>query len=73
MSTFYIIAFNTGTLFDHNSCSMFKLSTACSILNEICCNSIIKLDRNHAMKEIHIRNTSKTQQFALIEKKLFGP
>ena len=40
---------------------------------QICCNSIIKLDRNHAMKQIHTRNTLKTQQFALIEKKLFGP
>ena len=40
-------------------------------------NSIIKLGRNHAMKlnEINTHGTlsSKTQRFALIEKKLFGP
>ena len=38
------------------------------------CNPIIKLDRNHARK-YHKSETEnfKTHQFALIEKKLYGP
>ena len=44
----------------------------------ICCtfNSILKLDRNHADKTMSLKytqGTTKTQRFALIEKKLFGP
>ena len=44
----------------------------------ICCtfNSILKLDRNHADKTMLLKYTqgkTKTQRFALIEKKLFGP
>ena len=66
------------TLFECNSYLTFKLSTACSTLNEVCCtfNSILKLDRNHADKTMvlkYTQGTTKTQRFPLIEKKLFGP
>ena len=78
------IWYRIDLLLKHNSLLAFKLSTASSTLNESVAektqktdsrvqrhNSIIKLDRGHVMKLIHSRDTSKPQQFALIEKKLF--
>ena len=75
------IWYRIDLLLKHNSRLAFKLSTASSTLNESVAektdsrvqrhNSIIKLDRGHVMKLIHSRDTSKLQQFALIEKRLF--
>ena len=52
------------TLFECNSYLSFKLSTACSTLNEVCCpfNSILKLDRNHADKTSSLKYTNGTLQ-----------
>ena len=63
------------TLFDRTSC-LTVIYMQCS--ERICCmfNSILKLDRNHADKTMllkYTQGTTKTQRFALIEKKLFGP
>ena len=77
MSIWYRIAL----LLKHNSRLTFKLSTACSSLNESAAEktdsreqrhkSIIKLDCGHVIKLVLSQNTLKPQQFVLIEKKLF--
>ena len=52
------------TLFECNSYLTFKLSTACTTLNDVCCtfNSILKLDRNHADKTSSLKYTHGTLQ-----------